>query len=109
MKFPSVKSVKTYADIVRADVAEKESVSTSSDAILQRYIATLEARIAVFEPATMGDLRVGRGFFAFNKNNCQSLRGKYDRSNLIKPNNIKINLLSICQNLVQQKSICFRL
>ena len=50
VKFPSVKSVKTYADIVRADVAEKESVSTSSDAILQRYIAALEARIAALEP-----------------------------------------------------------
>jgi hypothetical protein len=59
LKFPSVKSVKTYVDIVQADVDAYETASTSSDATLQGYIDALEARIAVFEPATIGDLRVG--------------------------------------------------
>ena len=59
VKFPSVKSVKTYVDIVQADVAANETASTTSDATLQGYIDALEARIAVFEPATIGDLRAG--------------------------------------------------
>jgi hypothetical protein len=59
VKFPSVKSVKTYVDIVQADVDANETASTSSDATLQGYIDALEARIAVFEPATIGDLRAG--------------------------------------------------
>jgi hypothetical protein len=59
VKFPSVKSVKTYVDIVQADVAANETASTTSDATLQGYIDALEARIAVLEPATIGDLRAG--------------------------------------------------
>jgi hypothetical protein len=62
MKFPSVKSVKTYVDIVQADVDANEIASTSSDATLQGYIDALEARIVTLEqsqPATVGDLRAG--------------------------------------------------
>jgi hypothetical protein len=59
LKFPSVKSVKTYVDIVQADVDANETASTSSDANLQAYIDALEARIVVFEQATIGDLRAG--------------------------------------------------
>jgi hypothetical protein len=59
VKFPSVKSVKTYVDIVQADVDANETASTTSDATLQGYIDALEARIAVLEPATIGDLRAG--------------------------------------------------
>jgi hypothetical protein len=59
VKFPSVKSVKTYVDIVQADVAANETASTTSDATLQGYIDALEARLTAIEPATIGDLRAG--------------------------------------------------
>jgi hypothetical protein len=62
VKFPSVKSVKTYVDIVQADVDANEIASTSSDATLQGYIDALEARLIALEqlqPATVGDLRAG--------------------------------------------------
>jgi hypothetical protein len=55
VKFPSVKSVKTYID---ANMA----TSATSDATLQGYIDALEARIAALEPqptAAIGDLRDG--------------------------------------------------
>jgi hypothetical protein len=62
VKFPSVKSVKTYVDAVQDDVDANETASTTSDATLQGYIDALEARIAALEsqtPATVGDLRDG--------------------------------------------------
>jgi hypothetical protein len=49
VKFPSVKSVKTYADIVQADVAASKTASTTSDATLRGYIDALEARISAIE------------------------------------------------------------
>jgi hypothetical protein len=57
VKFPSVKSVKTYVDA-------NEIASTTSDATLQGYIDALEARIVSLEQsqpigATVGDLREG--------------------------------------------------
>jgi hypothetical protein len=63
VKFPSVKSVKTYVDAVQDDVDANEATSTTSDATLQGYIDALEARIAALEPqpiaAAIGDLRDG--------------------------------------------------
>ncbi|MGK0325303.1 MAG: hypothetical protein ACJA1D_000642, partial [Polaribacter sp.] len=62
VKFPSVKSVKTYIDAVQDDVDANETASSTSDATLQGYIDALEARIAALEPqpaATVGDLRDG--------------------------------------------------
>jgi hypothetical protein len=63
VKFPSVKSVKTYVDAVQDDVDANETASTTSDATLQGYIDALEARIAALEPqpiaAAIGDLRDG--------------------------------------------------
>jgi hypothetical protein len=65
VKFPSVKSVKTYIDAVQDDVDANEATSTTSDATLQGYIDALEARIAALEPqpqpqpAAIGDLRDG--------------------------------------------------
>jgi hypothetical protein len=62
VKFPSVKSVKTYVDAVQDDVDANEIASNTSDATLQGYIDALEARIAALEPptpATVGDLRAG--------------------------------------------------
>jgi hypothetical protein len=62
VKFPSVKSVKTYIDAVQDDVDANEATSSTSDATLQGYIDALEARIAALEPqpaATVGDLRDG--------------------------------------------------
>ena len=61
MKFPSVKSVKTYVDIVQADVDANEIASTSSDATLQGYIDALEARLTALEPkpVAIGDFREG--------------------------------------------------
>jgi hypothetical protein len=49
VKFPSVKSVKTYVDAVQDDVDANETASTTSDATLQGYIDALEARITVLE------------------------------------------------------------
>jgi hypothetical protein len=66
VKFPSVKSVKTYVDIVQADVAANETASTTSDATLQGYIDALEARLTAIEPATIGDLRAGGVVFWVN-------------------------------------------
>jgi hypothetical protein len=62
VKFPSVKSVKTYIDAVQDDVDANETASSTSDATLQGYIDALEARIAALEPqptAAIGDLRDG--------------------------------------------------
>jgi hypothetical protein len=63
VKFPSVKSVKTYIDAVQDDVDANETASTTSDATLQGYIDALEARIAALESqptaAAIGDLRDG--------------------------------------------------
>jgi hypothetical protein len=65
VKFPSVKSVKTYIDAVQDDVDANETASTTSDATLQGYIDALEVRIAALESpppapaATVGDLRDG--------------------------------------------------
>jgi hypothetical protein len=59
VKFPSVKSVNTYVDIVQVDVDANEIVSTSSDATLQGYIDALEARLTALEPPAIGDLRAG--------------------------------------------------
>ena len=63
VKFPSVKSVKTYVDAVQDDVDANEATSTTSDATLQGYIDALEARITVIESqpiaAAIGDLREG--------------------------------------------------
>jgi hypothetical protein len=64
VKFPSVKSVKTYVDAVQDDVDANETASTTSDATLQGYIDALEARIVSLEQsqpigATVGDLRDG--------------------------------------------------
>jgi hypothetical protein len=63
VKFPSVKSVKTYVDIVQADVAANETASTTSDATLQRYIDALENKVRALGEhtpiATVGDLRAG--------------------------------------------------
>jgi hypothetical protein len=61
VKFPSVKSVKTYVDIVQADVDANEIASTSSDATLQGYINALEARLTALEtePVAIGDIREG--------------------------------------------------
>jgi hypothetical protein len=62
VKFPSVKSVKTYLDAGQADVDANETASIRSDTTLQGYIDALEARIAALEPqpaATVGDLRAG--------------------------------------------------
>ena len=63
VKFPSVKSVKTYVDAVQDDVDANETASTTSDATLQGYIDALEARIAALESqpiaAAIGDLREG--------------------------------------------------
>jgi hypothetical protein len=63
VKFPSVKSVKTYIDAVQDDVDANENASSTSDATLQGYIDALEARIAALEPqpaaAIIGDLRDG--------------------------------------------------
>jgi hypothetical protein len=65
VKFPSVKSVKTYVDAVQDDVDANEATSTTSDATLQGYIDALEARITVIESqpiaAAIGDLREGGG------------------------------------------------
>jgi hypothetical protein len=56
VKFPTVKSVKTYVDA-------NEIASNTADATLQGYIDALEARIAALEPqpiaAAIGDLRAG--------------------------------------------------
>jgi hypothetical protein len=62
VKFPSVKSVKTYVDAVQDDVDANETASTMTDATLQGYIDALEARIAALEPpppASVGDFRAG--------------------------------------------------
>jgi hypothetical protein len=62
VKFPSVKSVKTYVDAVQDDVDANEIVSITADATLQGYIDALEARIAALElqpAATVGYLRDG--------------------------------------------------
>ena len=64
VKFPSVKSVKTYVDAVQDDVDANEATSTTSDATLQGYIDALEVRIAALESppaaaAAIGDLRDG--------------------------------------------------
>jgi hypothetical protein len=61
VKFPSVKSVKTYVDAVQDDVDANETASTTSVATLQGYIDALEARIAALEsqPPAIGDLRDG--------------------------------------------------
>jgi hypothetical protein len=62
VKFPTVKSVKTYIDAVQDDVDANETASTTTDATLQRYIDALEARIAALEPiipASVGDFRAG--------------------------------------------------
>jgi hypothetical protein len=56
VKFPSVKSVKTYADAVQDDVDANETASTTSDATLQGYIDALEARIAALEPIIISDI-----------------------------------------------------
>jgi hypothetical protein len=71
VKFPSVKSVKTYVDA-------NEIASTTSDATLQGYIDALEARIAALEPqpspANVGDLREGGiVFWVDPDNNMQGL------------------------------------
>jgi hypothetical protein len=54
VKFPSVKSVKTYLDAVQDDVDANETASTTKDAALQGYIDALEARITVLESASTG-------------------------------------------------------
>jgi hypothetical protein len=70
VKFPSVKSVKTYVDIVQADVAANETASTTSDATLQRYIDALENKVRALGEhtpiATVGDLRAGGIVFWVN-------------------------------------------
>jgi hypothetical protein len=52
VKFPSVKSVKTYVDPVQDDADANEIASATSDATLQGYIDALEARIAALESAS---------------------------------------------------------
>jgi hypothetical protein len=52
VKFPSVKSVKTYVDALQSDVNANETASLSSDAILQGYIDALEVRIVALEATT---------------------------------------------------------
>jgi hypothetical protein len=62
VKFPSVKSVKTYVDAVQEDVDANETASISSDTTLQGYIDALEARIAALEPTpptSVRDFRAG--------------------------------------------------
>jgi hypothetical protein len=54
VKFPSVKSVKTYVDAVQDDADANEIASTTSAAALQGYIDALEARITVLESASTG-------------------------------------------------------
>jgi hypothetical protein len=56
VKFPSVKSVKTYVDAVQYDADANEIASTTSAAALQGYIDALGARIAALESASTGQL-----------------------------------------------------